>query len=114
MVACEPTSQLLRRLGTRTVVVTPTEPLTTGIPDLGRFEGRMRPDGQLAVTFKTGEAGVEAVLAAVRQAGVAIKDLSTEEPDLEDVFMALTYDAGPVQGREAGLSSPFAPGRPIG
>ena len=28
------------------------------------------------------------------EAGVAIKDLSTEEPDLEDVFMALTYNAG--------------------
>jgi ABC-2 type transport system ATP-binding protein len=27
----------------------------------------------------------------VRQAGVAIKDLATEEPDLEDVFMSLTY-----------------------
>jgi ABC-2 type transport system ATP-binding protein len=97
VVACEPTSQLLRRLDTRTVVVTPTEPLAAGAPDLGRFEGRMRPDGQLAVTFKTGEAGVEAVLAAIRQAGVEIKDLSTEDPDLEDVFMALTYGVGPVQ-----------------
>src|SRR6201994_1614582 len=61
VVACEPTSQLLRRLDTRTVVVTPMEALATGVPDLGRFEGHMRPDGRLAVTFKTGEAGVEAV-----------------------------------------------------
>jgi ABC-2 type transport system ATP-binding protein len=93
VVACEPTSQLLRRLDTRTVVVTPREPLD-GVPDLGRFTGQIRADGQLAVTFKTGEAGVEAVLAAVREAGVAIKDLSTEDPDLEDVFMALTYQGG--------------------
>jgi ABC-2 type transport system ATP-binding protein len=98
VVACEPTSQLLRRLDTRTVVIAPREPLA-GVPDLGRFEGKIRPDGQLAVTFKTGEAGVEAVLAAVRQAGVAIKDLATEDPDLEDVFMSLTYDAGEVQDR---------------
>jgi ABC-2 type transport system ATP-binding protein len=93
VVACEPTSQLLRRLDTRAVVVTPREPLTS-VPDLGRFKGEIRPDGRLAVTFKTGEAGVEAVLAAVREAGVGIKDLSTEDPDLEDVFMALTYDGG--------------------
>jgi ABC-2 type transport system ATP-binding protein len=33
------------------------------------------------------------VLNAVRQAGVHIKDLSTEEPDLEDVFLSLTYAA---------------------
>jgi len=31
------------------------------------------------------------VLTAVRDAGVTIKDLATENPDLEDVFMALTY-----------------------
>ncbi len=91
VVACEPTSQLLRRLDTRTVVVTPQEPLLAA-PPLGRFTGVVRGDGQLAVTFKTGEAGVESVLAAVREAGVAIKDLSTEDPDLEDVFMSLTYD----------------------
>jgi len=33
------------------------------------------------------------VLAAVRAAGVHIKDLRTEEPDLEDVFVSLTYAA---------------------
>ena len=33
----------------------------------------------------------EAVLAAIRGADVQIRDLSTEEPDLEDVFLALTY-----------------------
>jgi ABC-2 type transport system ATP-binding protein len=93
VVACEPTSQLLRRLDTRTVVITPQAPLGE-VPSLGRFTGLIRPDGQLAVTFKTGEAGVEAVLAAVRDAGVAIKDLATEDPDLEDVFMSLTYSAG--------------------
>ncbi len=92
VVACEPTSQLLRRLDTRTVVITPTAPMTI-IPPLGRFEGRLRTDGRLAVTFKTSEANVESVLAAVREAGVAIKDLATEDPDLEDVFMALTYSA---------------------
>ena len=92
VVACEPTSQLLRRLDTRTVVITPQQPLTA-VPPLGRFTGPLRPDGNLAVTFKTADAGVEAVLAAVREAGVAIKDLATEDPDLEDVFMALTYSS---------------------
>jgi ABC-2 type transport system ATP-binding protein len=90
VVACEPTAKLLQRLDTRAVIITPRTPLTS-VPDLGAFEGRLRPDGRLAVSFKTGQAGVEDVLATVRQAGVAIKDLSTEEPDLEDVFMSLTY-----------------------
>jgi ABC-2 type transport system ATP-binding protein len=31
------------------------------------------------------------VLAAVRAAGVTIADITTEDPDLEDVFLSLTY-----------------------
>ena len=92
VVACEPTKQLLRRVDTRTVVVTPQAPLSA-VPALAGFEGRLRPDGHLAVSFKSADAGVEEVLAAVRAAGVHIKDLATEEPDLEDVFMSLTYAA---------------------
>ncbi len=92
MVACEPKTSLLRRMDTRTVVVTPETPLETA-PALGGFDGRLRPDGALAVEFKPNESSVEAVLTAVRAAGVHIKDLTTEEPDLEDVFMSLTYAA---------------------
>ena len=38
-----------------------------------------------------GQSSVEQVLAAVRAAGLHIKDIVTEDPDLEDVFLALTY-----------------------
>lgn len=90
VVACEPTKTLLRRIDTRTVVITPQTPLTAA-PGLAGFDVKLRPGGELAVSFKSAEAGVEAVLNAVRAAGVHIKDLSTEDPDLEDVFMSLTY-----------------------
>ena len=98
LVACEPTAQLLRRLDTRTLVVTPDSPLAAA-PAVPPFETRLRPNGELSVLFKTAEAGVEQVLAQVRAAGVSVKDLRTEEPDLEDVFLALTYaqpDAAPA------------------
>jgi len=90
VVACEPTASLLGRLDTRAVVITPNAPLDAA-PSLAGFEARLRPDGRLAVTFRTEDSGVEQVLAAVRAAGVSIKDLATEDPDLEDVFLALTY-----------------------
>jgi len=91
VIACEPTADLLRRLDTRTVVITPQQPFTE-IPALEGFSGKLRADGRLAITFKSAEASVEAVLNAVRGAGVQIKDLSTEDPDLEDVFLAMTYN----------------------
>ena len=90
VVASEPTRDLLRRMDTRAVVITPQTPLEHA-PAVTGFDAKLRKDGRLAVTFKTEAAGVEAVLAAVRAAGVQIQDLSTEEPDLEDVFLALTY-----------------------
>jgi ABC-2 type transport system ATP-binding protein len=34
---------------------------------------------------------------AARAAGVHFRDLRTEEPDLEDVFLALTYGAVPAE-----------------
>ena len=92
LVACEPTRQLLKRVDTRTVVITPTEPLTEA-PQMEGFTTRLRDDGHLAVQFHTASTGVEQVLAAVRAAGVQIKDLATEDPDLEDVFLSLTYNA---------------------
>jgi len=90
VVACEPTSSLLRRLDTRNVVVTPDQPVLAA-PDLLGFETRLRgKDGAFAVTYRTGQSSVEQVLAAVRASGVHIKDIATEDPNLEDVFLSLT------------------------
>ena len=89
VVACESTRDLLRRLDRRAVVVTPETPLVAP-PDLTPFEAKLRGNGDLVVTFKPRDAGVERVLNAVRSAGVQIKDLRTEDPDLEDVFVSLT------------------------
>jgi ABC-2 type transport system ATP-binding protein len=92
VVACEPKAQMLTRLETRSVVLIPATPLESP-PPLPPYETRLRPTGELAVTFHASQASVEQVLAAARAAGIHYKDLRTEEPDLEDVFMALTYGA---------------------
>ncbi|MDP1631039.1 MAG: ABC transporter ATP-binding protein [Caulobacter sp.] len=92
VVACEPTESLLRRLDTRNVVVTPEEPVSAA-PNLKGFETRLRNGGAFSVTYKTGQSSVEQVLAAVRASGLHIKDIATEDPDLEDVFLSLTYGA---------------------
>ena len=90
VVACEPTPQLLRRLDTRNVVVTPETPVGE-LPVLPGFDVTARPNGAFAVTYKKGQSSVEQVINAVREAGVHIADITTEDPDLEDVFLALTY-----------------------
>ena len=92
VVACEPTSTLLRRMDTRNVIVTPQEPMNHA-PLLPGFETKLLKSGGFSVAYRTGESNVEQVLAAIRLAGLHIKDISTEDPDLEDIFVALTYRA---------------------
>ena len=97
VVACEATGDLLGRIDTRAVVVTPEAPVEAA-PSLAGFETRLRPGGAFAVTYRTGQSSVEQVLAAVRSAGLSVRDVSTEDPSLEDVFVALTYGAADRAG----------------
>lgn len=93
VIACEPTPNLIGRLDRKTLVVTPQTPISlpfTGFEDL---TFAMRPSGAFALTYRTSEHSVEELLDRVRSAGVAIKDLSIDEPDLEDVFVELTARA---------------------
>ncbi|WP_091736332.1 ABC transporter ATP-binding protein [Phenylobacterium immobile] len=89
VVACEPTPKLLSRMDTRLVLVTPEEPVTSA-PVLAGFETALLPAGGFSVAYRTGQSSVEQVLAAVRAAGLHIRDIATQDPDLEDVFVALT------------------------
>jgi ABC-2 type transport system ATP-binding protein len=93
VIACEPTAQLLKRLDHRTLVIHPQVALLAA-PALGSgaLEATIRKNGALALTYRSGSVTVEEILDRVRAAGVAIKDLSIEEPDLEDVFVAMTSD----------------------
>ncbi|HWA01596.1 MAG TPA: ABC transporter ATP-binding protein [Caulobacterales bacterium] len=93
VIACEPTHKLIGRLDQKTLVVTPQSPLGMPVNGFEDITTGMRATGALALTYRTSEHSVEELLDRVRRAGIAIKDLSIEEPDLEDVFMELTKDA---------------------
>jgi ABC-2 type transport system ATP-binding protein len=88
--ACEPTPVLLRRLNYKTLVVRPETELAAVPPAFAGLDATIRKDGQLAITYKSDATTIEQLLAKLRDSGVKIGDLATEEPDLEDVFVALT------------------------
>ena len=93
VVACEPKEQLLKRLDRKTLVIEAVEPLTE-IPeqfrDIAGTQVSIR-GGALAITYKFGEVSVAELIERFRATGNRINDLRTEEPDLEDVFLSLTY-----------------------
>lgn len=90
IIACEPTPKLLKRMNQKTLVVRPEQGLDAVPSALADLAPTMRKDGQLAITYKIGEQSIEQLLKRLREANVGIGDLATEEPDLEDVFVALT------------------------
>lgn len=92
IIACEPTSKLLARLDYKTLIITPRELITAVPAELAMHDAKLRPDGTLAITFKTAETGIGRLLEKARAAGISVADLSTKSPDLEDVFIALTSD----------------------
>ena len=89
LVARDSTANLLGRLDTKTMVIQPEEPITT-LPQYAGIEAITRPDGALAITYQSGATPAEAVLDAVHKAGIRIRDVKTEQADLQDVFLELT------------------------
>jgi ABC-2 type transport system ATP-binding protein len=90
VIACEPTPQILSRLDHRTLVIQPAAALSAAPASMPGLNAALRPSGALAITYRAGERTVEELLDWVKAAGISIRDLAIEEPDLEDVFIALT------------------------
>jgi len=57
---------------------------------LEKFETNITEDGRLEITYRHSETGMSEILQVLTKAKVEIRDLSTEEPDLEEVFRHLT------------------------
>jgi len=94
VVARDSTKALLGRIDAKTLVIHPEAPLE-GDPELPPgVTLERRPNGALAFGYDRSKTPAEAVLAAARTAGVRIRDVTTEEPDLQDVFLALTKGTG--------------------
>lgn len=90
VIACEPTPDLLKRMDQRILKVVPQSPLAS-VPDaLSDLDVELTKAGEFVIRFRTSDTGIGRLLEKVRGAGISIADLSTEDPDLEDVFVALT------------------------
>ena len=91
VIANDTTANLLGQLDAKTMVITPD--VAAQLPELpSGIEGQKRENGTLAFTYKTSQIRADEILSLVHAAGIAIKDVRTEDPDLEDVFLNLTRD----------------------
>jgi ABC-2 type transport system ATP-binding protein len=89
VVARDSTARLLDRLDGRRMILTP-EAAVASLPQAGGIDAAHHPDGTIEITYRAREIPAEAVLEAVRAAGIRIRDLRIEQADLQDVFLDLT------------------------
>ncbi|MCV6585449.1 MAG: ABC transporter ATP-binding protein [Marinibacterium sp.] len=92
LVVRDSTANLLGRLDAKTMVIHP-ETTPDMLPQGDGITSELRDDGAVALRYQSRSVSAEAVLAAVRAAGITIRDVKTEEADLEDVFLSLTSGA---------------------
>ncbi|UIJ45748.1 ABC transporter ATP-binding protein [Sphingomonas cannabina] len=93
LIANEPTRELVGKAQEKMVEVTVDRDVTTP-PSAACFQ-KIEAKGArvLSITYRKDQANAGQVLAAVTEDGYGIVDVSTREPDLEDVFLSLTRAA---------------------
>jgi ABC-2 type transport system ATP-binding protein len=89
LVARDSTANLLGRIDAKTMVILP-ETAPEALPKAPGIEVTTRADGSIALSYHAQETSADAVLSAVHAAGIRIRDVKTEQADLEDVFLELT------------------------
>jgi ABC-2 type transport system ATP-binding protein len=92
VVARDSTANLLGQMDRKTMVIHPASPAAT-LPQGPGLNVARRADGSLAISYHTSQTSAEQVLEAVHDAGVSIRDVKTEQADLQDVFLNLTRSA---------------------
>lgn len=109
LVACDEKTRLVRRLDEKELIVT-VEPAPPALPEgLAELGAALDADGRIRIRYRPSRVRVETVLDRLRGAGLAIADLVTREPDLEELFLRLTGG----RGSEA-ADTGHAPSGPLG
>ncbi len=89
VVARDSTANLLGQIDSKCMIIEPADPVVS-LPEAPGVEVVQRSGGALALTYRANDTSAEEVLRAVREVGIVIRDVKTEQADLEDVFLELT------------------------
>jgi ABC-2 type transport system ATP-binding protein len=93
VVAMDSTANLLARIEGKTLIIRPDRDLAAVPAELARFQPELRGPRRLVVTYEPSHTSAGEILGAVQAAGIGIQDITTEQTDLEDIFLQLTRRA---------------------
>jgi ABC-2 type transport system ATP-binding protein len=90
LVACDTTENLLKRLDHKVMSITVMEEIAAMPCELEGVTVELDPPRRIVFRYQPSRTRIRQILDAVRGAGYTIADLTTEESDLEDIFLELT------------------------
>lgn len=94
VVAHDTTANLLRKVDGKTLILTVGQPLSAVPAEMAAFDATLNTTrNALVFQYRPSKTSIAEILAAVQNAGLTITDLSTEEADLQDIFLQLTRSA---------------------
>lgn len=89
LVAHDTKTNLLGQITAKTMVITP-DSAPASLPDQPGITVEQRRDGTLAFTYNASDTSAEQVLDLAKTTGLTIRDVRTEQADLQEVFLSLT------------------------
>ena len=90
IITAESKASLMASAGARHLHLTLASPPQFPLPKTLQKLGAVWHDGLLSISFDPAKTTALALLAEIQKANVEVRDISTTEPDLEDVFISLT------------------------
>ena len=95
LILVEEKTALMQKLGRKILHLQLTEPLAAVPPELAQWNPQLSDEGAtLTYEFdaKAERTGIPSLLTAMRDAGIALKDLDTKQSSLEDIFVSLVHE----------------------
>ena len=95
LILVEEKEALMRKLGRKVLHLQLTEPLAAVPPTLAEWRPKLSDEGNtLTYEFdaRAERTGIPSLLSAMRDEGIAFKDLDTKESSLEDIFVGLIHE----------------------
>jgi len=93
VVAYDSKANMLKMMDSKQLVLTLSEKLAVIPSALSKWQPQMDAEGKLVLTYKPSKESLQDILDAVHGAGLVMRDITTREADLEDVFVHLTHAA---------------------
>ncbi len=94
VVACDTTAALIAKIDEKTLIVTLDRPVQALLPALAAVGLELAGPRQLVLHYHPTRTSLAPVLAAIGECGLVVRDVTSEETGLEEIFLHLTGGTG--------------------